>query len=58
MEEEKPNTSQEVFSEVQMKAITAMVRGLLEELLIQRPSKCSLQLENVVGPQDLQTSEK
>ena len=33
MDEDKPNTSQEVFSEAQMKAIATMVGGLLEKAL-------------------------
>ena len=33
MEKDKPTASQEVFSEVQMKAIAAVVRGLLVEAL-------------------------
>ena len=33
MEEDKPNTCHEVFLEAQMKAIAAVVRGLLEEAL-------------------------
>ena len=33
MDEDKPTASQEVFLKAQMKAITAVVRGLLEEVL-------------------------
>ena len=47
MVEDKPNTSQEVLSEVQMKAITAMVGGLLEEAL--KDHVGVPQLDNVVG---------
>ena len=47
MEEDKPNTSQEVFSKAQMKAIVSMVRGLLEEVLKDRVGVP--QLDNVVG---------
>ena len=41
MEEDEPNDSQEVFSKAQMKAIAAVVRGLLEEVLMHRPHRCS-----------------
>ena len=48
MEEGTQNASQEVFSEVQMKAIAGVVRGLLEEAL--KDHVGAPQLENIVGP--------
>ena len=43
MEDDKCNTPQEVFLEVQMKVIAAVVKGLLEEALKDyiQPSRCS-----------------
>ena len=46
MEEDKLTTSREVFSEVQMKAIADVVRGLLEEAFKDHVHVGALQLEN------------
>ena len=54
MEEDKPNTSHEAFSEAQMKAISAVVGGLLEKAL--KDHVGVPQLENVVGPPYLQNN--
>ena len=56
MEEDKPNTSQEVFSEVQMKVIPAVVSGLRGLLL--KDHIGVPQLENVISPLYLSLSNK
>ena len=59
MEENKLNTSQEVFSKSQMKAIATVVGdrgGLVEEVL--KNHVYVPQLGNVVGPYNFELSDK
>ena len=55
MEEDKPNTFQKGFSNVQMKAIAAIVGGLLGE--VPKDHIGVSQLENVIRPPYLQNKQ-
>ena len=55
MEEKKANTSQEVFSEAQMKAIAAAVRDFLEKAPKEHVS--APQIKNTIAPTYLLSKE-